>query len=361
MSRAAAERVPATVDDITPQWLTSVFRSGNRVPYGVTVTDVRAEQFAQDIGFSSQLYRLHLSGSDGIPSTIVAKLPAKPGIREAVSLLGGYQRELLFYQRFAPVVPMATPLAYAAQMAPESSDFVLLLEDLHGWENGDHLAGLSIDRVRLCLRELAALHAWSLTAPNADVPGLFPSIDGPVARDMFVPMFEAGWRVYRDRSETKVPTAVAKYAERFASHAPSALTIMAESPVLLHGDIRADNMFFDEDRLKVVDFQFLSRGAGAVDVAYLVSQSLPASLRRGRDETLVREYLEHLADNGITEVTFDDVWRQYRAATAYYIVIPTILLTSWDTMPPRSRELCLTLVNRAVAAIDETVAHEVVE
>jgi hypothetical protein len=67
MSRAAAERVPATVHDITPQWLTSVFRSGNRVPCWVTVTDVRAEQFAQDIGFSSQLCRLHMSGSDGIP------------------------------------------------------------------------------------------------------------------------------------------------------------------------------------------------------------------------------------------------------------------------------------------------------
>lgn len=50
--------------------------------------------------------------------------------------------------------------------------------------------------------------------------------------------------------------------------------------MLLHGDIRADNMFFAGDRLKVVDFQFACVGAGASDIAYLVSQefrSTPAA------------------------------------------------------------------------------------
>ncbi len=64
--------------------------------------------------------------------------------------------------------------------------------------------------------------------------------------------------------------------------------------MLLHGDIRADNLFFDGDRLKVVDFQFAARGAGAADIAYLVSQGLPTEVRRGHDEALVREYLERL-------------------------------------------------------------------
>ncbi len=69
--------------------------------------------------------------------------------------------------------------------------------------------------------------------------------------------------------------------------------------MLLHGDIRADNLFFDGDHLKVVDFQFASRGAGAADIAYLVSQGLPTEVRRGHDEALVREYLERLAEHGV--------------------------------------------------------------
>ena len=129
--------------------------------------------------------------------------------------------------------------------------------------------------------------------------------------------------------------------------------------MLLHGDIRADNMFFDGDRLKVVDFQFTARGCGAADVAYLVSQGLPTPARRGHDEALVREYLACLAARGVDDYSFDDAWRQYRFGLAYLMVLPVITLIGWDAMPERSRQLCLTLTERAVAAIDDIGALEV--
>lgn len=359
MARASVCPVPASVDEITAEWLTTVLRSQPGAQPALQVADVRAEQIAQDTGFASQLYRLHLAGSDDIPATIVAKLPAKQDVRESVTLLGGYERELRFYQRLAERVPLSAPHAYAASMASDSDNFILLLEDLQGWTNGDHLAGLSMDRTRLCLRELAALHAWSLAGPNSDVPVQFPSIAGAVARDLFVPLFDAGWQVYRDKTEQSVPRSVARYAENYASYAGAALSAMSEQRALLHGDSRADNMFFDEDRLKVIDFQFMAYGSGASDVAYLVSQSLPTSARRGNDEALVREYLDYFAAHGIGDYAFDDAWRQYRAATAYWIVIPTILLIGWDNLPERARNLCLTLVDRAVATIDDIGAFEV--
>ena len=41
------------------------------------------------------------------------------------------------------------------------------------------------------------------------------------------------------------------------------------------------------------------------------------------------------------------------------MVLPVITLNGWDAMPERSRELCLTLTDRAVATIDEIDALEV--
>ena len=93
---------------------------------------------------------------------------------------------------------------------------------------------------------------------------------------------------------------------------PKALAALTVRPMLLHGDIRADNMFFDGDSLKIVDFQFASRGAGAADVAYLISQGLPTEVRRGHDEQLVREYLARLADDGVVDYSFDEAWQHYR-------------------------------------------------
>jgi hypothetical protein len=79
----------------------------------------------------------------------------------------------------------------------------------------------------------------------------------PAVRDLLVPAFP-GWEIYREHTTASVPPSPVRRALRRAR---------AESPgrvdrrsMLLHGDIRADNMFFDGDRLKVVDFQFTRAG-----------------------------------------------------------------------------------------------------
>ncbi|WP_081289416.1 phosphotransferase [Mycolicibacterium fortuitum] len=351
-------RIPSEIDAVTVGWLTEALRADPALPDTATVTEMRAEQIAMDSGFSSLLYRLHLAGED-VPATVIVKLPAQSEARGAMDLLGGYRRELAFYQRVAGHAPIATPHVHAARMVEGSVDFVLVMEDLQQWDNADHLAGLSLERARVAIDQLAGLHAWSITVADPTLINEFPSLDTPMARDLFLPVFGLGWQVYREHSSRTVPMPVARFAERFVELAPQALTALTERAMLLHGDIRADNMFFDGDRLKVVDFQFASHGAGAADIGYLVSQCLPSEVRRGRDEALVREYLGKLGTHGFVDYHFDEAWRHYRFAVGYLMVLPVITLVGWDTMPERSRQLCLTLVDRAVAAIDEIDALEV--
>ncbi len=350
MTSATAE-VPSGIDEVTPQWLTNAL--------GIDITGFRVERIAQDSGFSSLLYRLHLTSDDDVPATLIVKLPAQSEARGAMEMLGGYRRELAFYRDVAGRAPISTPRVYAARMVENSDDFVLLLEDLQAWDNADHLAGLTMDRAHLCIQQLAGLHAWSSVLSNASALESFPSIDTSIARDLLLPAFGPGWQIYRENCANSVPASIAQFAESFAQRAAAALPALTERDMLLHGDIRADNLFFDGERMKVVDFQFASVGAGAADIAYLVSQGLPSQAREGHDEALVREYLEHLAAQGVTDYTFDDAWRHYRFAAVYLMVLPVITLNGWDALPERSRRLCLTLTDRAVAAIDEIDALEV--
>jgi Ecdysteroid kinase-like family len=178
VQKSGTAEVPSSIDDVTAKWLTELL--------GTDVTDVRAEQIAEDSGFSSLLYRVHITGAVA-PSTVIVKLPAQPQARGAMQMLDGYQRELSFYQRVAGRAPIQTPHVYAARMGKDSADFVLVLEDLRNRDNADHLAGLSIQRARLCMTQLAGLHAWSLEASNDDVVQTFPSLDTSVARDIFCP------------------------------------------------------------------------------------------------------------------------------------------------------------------------------
>jgi aminoglycoside phosphotransferase (APT) family kinase protein len=352
MVTSSAATVPSTIDDVNVDWLTAVL--------GGAVADVRAERIALDSGFSSQLYRAHLSG-DGVPDSVIIKLPAESEAGEAMRMLGGYAREVAFYRHVAGHAPLGTPRVYAARMAENAADFVLVLEDLRDWDNADHLAGLSLDRARSCIAQLAGLHAWSVGSANAAALVAFPSLDTPMTRDMLPAAFEPAWRIYRDNATAPVPPALAKYAERFAEFAPQAMDALSERSMLIHGDIRADNMFFSAGELKVVDFQLAAKGAGATDIGYLVSQGLPTEVRRGQDEVLVREYLQRLAERGVTDYSFDEAWRQYRFAAAYFVVLPAMPLLSWDALPERSRQLCMRLVERAVATIDDIEAMEVFE
>ncbi|BBY79395.1 aminoglycoside phosphotransferase [Mycolicibacterium pulveris] len=346
--------MPGGIGDVDAGWLTEAFRVDAGID-SATVDEVRAEQIAMDSGFSSLLYRLHLTGA-GVPPTVIAKLPAVSEARGAMELLGGYRRELCFYREVAGRAPMDTPRVYAARMAADGADFVLLLEDLSDWDNADHLAGLTMGRARTCIEQLAGLHAWS---PECSALPQFPSIDTPIARDLLLPAFGSGWEIYLAHTSENVPPAVAEFAEHFAEGAAAALPVLTERDMLLHGDIRADNLFFSGDRMKVVDFQFTARGVGAADVAYLVTQGLPAAVRQGHDEALLREYLDHMAAHGTVDYGFDEAWRHYRFAAVYLMVLPVITLNGWDALPERSRRLCLTLTDRAVAAIESIDALEV--
>lgn len=344
----AATDVPSGIDGVTPQWLSDVV--------GGRVTDVRVEQIALDSGFSSWLYRAHLTG-DAVPDSVIVKLPAQSAAGQAMGMMGGYAREVAFYRDVAGRAPLETPRAYAAEMADNGADFVLVLEDMRHWENADHLAGLTLDQARCAIEQLAGLHAWS----TSQTGGLdtFPSINTPVTHDMLPAAFELGWAAYTERATAPIPPAVDRYAHRFTELAPQAIEALAERRMLLHGDIRADNLFFSGDRLKVVDFQMSAWGGGALDIGYLASQGLPTEVRAGHDEALVREYLDVLADRGVDDYSFDEAWRHYRFAVAYFIVLPAMPLLSWDTMPERSQQLCMRLVERAAATIEEIDALEV--
>jgi hypothetical protein len=346
----AVTDVPSGIAGLTPQWLSEVI--------GGRVTDIGVEQIALDTGFSSWLYRVHLCG-DSVPASVIVKLPAQSAAGQAMGMMGGYAREVAFYRDVAGRAPIGTPRVYVAAIGENLADFILVLEDMAHWNNADHLAGLSLGRARLAIAQLAGLHAWSThQGQSADLQA-FPSIITPLTHDMLPAAFESGWAVYQDKTRTPIPAAAAEYAARFAELAPRAIEALSERQMLLHGDIRADNMFFSGDQLKVVDFQMSAWGGGALDIGYLVSQGLPTEVRSGRDEILVREYLDVLRAHGVDDYSFDEAWRHYRFAVAYFVVLPAMPLLSWDTLPERSRQLCMRLVERAVATIDEINATEV--
>ena len=358
---ASSQTIPTTVDALTPDWLTGALREAGTIDSATSVRAVRAEQIAEGVGFLSYVYRLHLDVDGSGPSTLVAKLPTDTAYRQLAEATWAYAREVCFYADVAPIAPLTAPRAHAARRAEGTTDFVLLLDDLGALDAADHLDGLTFERVERVIDALAEFHGWGWNLrPEATRAPVFPALADPVNVGLYTMGVAPGWAAYQIHGRACAPEGLAEFMADFPQHLPGLLAQVSEPPTLLNGDLRADNLFFDtDDNPVVVDFQLVMRGAGIWDVAYLVGQGMTPAERDGREKQLVQRYVDALADDRVRGYSFDEAWRQFQAAALAQITYPVTVMTSWDTLTDRARELLHALIERAFAIIEDTGALSV--
>jgi hypothetical protein len=341
--------MPTSVGDVTPEWLTAVLRADGALAAEGAVTGVVAEQIAVGTGFLSDLFRLRLQG-DG-PESLILKLPVTSALYRATAKSANvYQREVVFYRDLATSCPLRTPRAYHAEFA-ESGAMVLLLEDFGLLDAPDHLEGLDLVRAGLVIDRLADFHAWGASSnlPPLD-PAVFPAVVDQVGQlGAVIPL---GWPTYLANRRHDHPPAIDRLVERLPDLTLELAGSLASPACLAHGDLRADNLFFAGNDVAVIDFQFCTRASGIYDVAYLISQGLDTTVRRGHDRELVGRYVRALRSAGLS-IDVETAWDQYVRATALLVVFPLGAILGWPTLGERARDLVLTLIERwAAAAVD---------
>lgn len=355
---APPEDLPTTVDELTAEWLTAALRDRGSIDPGTSVLAVRSEPIAEGVGFLSYLHRLHLTFDGAGPATLVAKLPTDTPYLQLAQATGAYDREVEFYAQVAPQAPLRAPRAHVARRAPQSTSFVLLLDDLGHLAGADHVIGLTVDQAGRVLDELAPFHAWGWDLqPPATRSTTFPAVDDPVTVGLYTMGIAAGWATYEANGRVAPPDGLPAFVERYAETLPALLEAVAQPATLVNGDLRADNLFFDDaGRPTTVDFQLVMKAAGIWDVAYLVGQGLTPTERAGRERELVQRYVDALRAAGVADYPFERAWQQFRIATAVQVTFPLTAMLSWETLNDRARELVLVLAERAFAIIEDTDA-----
>jgi aminoglycoside/choline kinase family phosphotransferase len=335
---------------LTSEWLTDALEQAGH--HGVRVTDVSVEEIGT--GQTGASFRMHVSFADrtDLPSTFVAKLPADDAaVRERVAL--GYRAEVAFYDTVAATVRVPVPQCFVSAISPDAQSFVLILEDLAPARQGDQLVGCTRAQALVGVQALAGLHgprwcdpAWHAfgatalpTANEALAKGL-----GDVARmatDMFVERL--GGRLSEADRQTlgaypeRIPTWLLAYPQRFS---------------LLHGDYRLDNLMFtpDNSSVVVVDWQTLSVGLPARDLAYFVGTSLPTDNRAEHEHALVKAYHSALLDFGVCDYPLETCFDDYRIGMLQAPLIAT-LGAAFSATTERGDEMMLVMLERTCEAI----------
>jgi len=276
---------PTNPDEIDNAWLSSVL--------GVPVRAHRVEAITHRRGVNGETHRILLD-SDGGPPSVVAKFPHAPS-RGVAQYQRWYEREVRFYGELAALTPIRTPRCYAAEIGP-NDDFVLLLEDLGAYPQGDQVRGCTPAEAQPIVHALAAMHArWWTPEPEAHewLPYTTVGLDRgrPVGG-----AFARAWERVRATIEPGAHAILDAGVEGYVD----LLTEISTGPVTLcHGDFRLDNLFLIEGEPVAFDWQFACRARGAYDLAYFLALDLDTAELAAHEDALLEAYRAALATHGV--------------------------------------------------------------
>lgn len=349
-----------SIDELTPSIMTDVMRSRGGLTGDQSVVGVDSESFGDSAGLLSYLYRTSLTYSDDAagPASVVVKIPTDdPAQRGIADALGFFNRECVFYNEVASNAPFRSPIIYGQAQADDSTDFIIIMEDLGHMERIDQVVGATPDEAKTVLVPLAKLHAeyWG----HESLPGLaetFLPIDNPVYHAALTDVFGAGWAAVNQHAPEIIEERIKDFGNHYARHLPFLLRSLTTPQTLLHGDYRSDNLLLDDaGSLAVVDYQIMSVGNGGFDLGYFLSQSVTTETRNAHGEELIRLYHQTLTDGGV-DLAFDDLMVSYRQALAFCPIYSVASFAGWESFSDRQKDLMKAMFTRSAASIVDTDA-----
>lgn len=344
--------LPMTFDDVTPAWLSMALSL--RWP-GVEVSSVRSIDSISGTATKLHLeleYTHKLLKAGKTPATVFIKYGTGDFQWNKVAEMGLYSNEVFAYTRMLPKngpfdFGFARPDCYFGKFQKKPIQGVLLLEDLLAADVFFNVATepISVSRAAKAMEALAELHgkSWECEALEPVQPVLSHQLDLYTKEVKIAPKLFKLLRGYvvplRLQNQQRYSEAWSKYV-KFIRTGPQCL---------LHGDAHFGNSYSLKDgRVGLHDWQLISKGRWAHDVAYYLISALDVADRRRSERDLLGHYLYELRKYGVRPPSFIEAWDDYRKAALYSLVV-------WLGNPNlcQSPEINLVCLARTAAALDD--------
>ncbi len=332
---------------------------------GTEIEEVTVETVGVGTGFAGSIYRLHLTPSssnsaDELPVTLIWKtVSTHESTHKLLTQLGVYLSEADFYTRLAVRAPVA-PRAYHSEFDEESGSVCLLLEDLSKMEAGDQIEGCTPEQARRVVTALAGLHAEFWEGRRGNDPLGVRTFDNRASTSRR--MHGASWQRVRESTMT-IPPGLSDVADMIQPRIAAIRDRLGASPTtLLHGDVRADNAFFDaEGGVRFIDWQAVREGRGAYDLAYFISTSLSDETGRQHQDELLSLYVGTLESLGVVGYGMAECLEDFRWALLDVVTFVGMIGAALDFSEGRGLQLANLVMSRLWASLEDNRAVELLD
>jgi hypothetical protein len=328
---------PSDPSQITPDWLSLTLRDDTG--RAGTVTRAVVSRIGQDQSFmGGRLYRFTLdyaANQTGLPGSLIAKF-SPPDAVQARTFAWANGQEVAFYQGMTrPGLPV--PECHFAGFDPETGASLIVLQDIPSHNAVAFEQGLAVTEARAVIDALARLHATYWDSPvlkSLDGAGLVTHLDLAACWDAY-PAAVAGLL-----GGLSLPPAFRILGDHIVAHRDRIFADLLETgpATCLHRDVQADNILFDDKgQAMLFDWQLMGKGAGAVDLAYLLISSLTHETRRAAECDLIAHYVAALSRQGVRDYTIDQCWQDYRRGVAVKFLVTVAATVRLDNTGTHKR------------------------
>jgi aminoglycoside phosphotransferase (APT) family kinase protein len=334
---------PRTLEDLTPEWLSTVL---GRTVTGYDTAFLEGGALSDAFQLSAITYA---DEADGAPSSVVVKLAHRVKALRDFALMGhAYHKELNFFQSLARAVPIHAPQVYGcfADGSLGSEYFIIVMEDLTAHSKAfDQIHDPPNEAfARKIALEAAKLHAAFWESETTRLPWVGRA-DGRYvfALDAMSKMGHATWgpfralyeQVYgRDLFAGGAFQAVEDLTELLCGPQGAAIhetiydLLSARPKTLLHGDMRADNVFrtdpalgksVEESTLTFIDWQILHAGPPGPEFTQAWMHSLEPEVRR-HERSMLKQYHDRLValNPAAAAYTYDMLLEDYALGCCFW-------------------------------------------
>jgi hypothetical protein len=353
--------MPALVSDpdlVTPEWLTEVLRDGGAIGADTKVTSFESRSIGTGQVGANVRYTLAYEGGDG-PTSVVCKFSSRDPQSAATGVQTlTYETEVAFYRDLAHTVDISRPHCYLAALESGTANVVLVMEDLAPAEQGDQIAGCTVEQATLAVDEAAKLHGPRWGDPTLEQLAWLNRSSQSGGLASMLPLI---WDAFVDRYKATLEPVTLDAGADLKSLVPAMTSFVPSALTPIHYDYRLDNMLFGGPRrLVVVDWQTVQLGIGPQDVAYFLGNAFDAEVRRGCEQELVRRYHRALVDDyGVEDYPFDQCWSDY-VRSSYASMTMAIFASMMVGRTDRGDAMFMAMANRSAQMAADLDAPSVI-
>jgi Phosphotransferase enzyme family len=361
---AARPPLVADPDLVTPEWLTHVLRYAGAIDAATKVSSFEASSIGTgQVGANVRYALSYDRTAPQAPATVVCKFSSRDEASAAAGVATlTYETEVAFYRDLAHTVDISRPQCHFAELRSGTADVVLVMEDIAPAEQGDQIAGGTVQQASLAIDEAARLHGPRWGDPTLEE---LSWLDRGGTVEAMAAMHGVVWEAFVERYRATLDPVTLAAGPQLAELVPELLANRSSPRTPVHSDYRLDNMLFAADGegrpLTVVDWQTVRLDVGPSDVAYFLGSAFEPVRRRSCERDLVIRYHRALVeDYGIDDYPFDHCWRDY-VRSSYGSLLMAVFASMLVGRTDRGDAMFMAMANRSAQMAADLDAPAVIK